>query len=190
MGSVALSLVAIFLSGSGTPPELVVEAFVAEADDPLLVSYAVATGDQPDGSGVLLSFTSDSSEPMSSVQLAPGRGGVFLATVRYPTSALWTVTVALSGTEIVFNENLPWPHYTTEAGHPKVKYDSSDPGRAGVLVAPEESIYLAAVAEPSNPLGWWQIGLGALVLGLVTFGWRRQRDKRHRASDPVQPSGE
>lgn len=190
MGSVALSIVAIFLSGAGTAPELVVEAFVAEADDPLLVSYAVATGDQPDGSGVSLSFTSDSSEPMASVQLAPGHGGVFLATVRYPASALWTVTVAVNGAEVVFNENLPWPHYTTEAGHPKVKYDSNDPGRSGVLVAPEDSIYLAAVAEPSNPVGWWPIGFGALVLGLVVFGWLRQRDKRLQKTDPVQASGE
>lgn len=166
----------MLLSGSGSGSELVVEAFVAEAADPLLVSYAVSS----DGSGVSLSFTSDSSESMPTVQLGPGQEGVFLATVRYPASALWTVTVEVDGAEVVFMENLPWPHYTTEAGHPKVKFDSSDPGRAGVLVAPEDSIYLVAVAADPGWFKWWQIGLGVLVLGLVTFrSLRRQRSKRH-----------
>ena len=168
---------------SSSAPELVVEAYVAEAEDPLLVSYAVAA--DAGGSGVSLSFTSDAAEPMETVQLTPGEGGVFLGTVRYPASALWTVTVVIKGAEpreAVFNENLPWPHYTTEAGHPKVKYDSADPGREGSLVAPEQSIYLAAVAEPSSGDGVWGIGLGVgLLLALAL--WLLSR----RSTDQATP---
>jgi len=182
-GVAALSLVAIVLSSSGADSELVVEAFVAEAEDPLLVSYAVAPGEESGGSGVSLSFTSDSSESMSPVQLAPRPGGVFLGTVRYPASALWTVTVLVEGPErreAVFNENLPWPHYTTEAGHPKVKYDSDDPGREGSLVAADDSIYLGAVDQTSG--GGWGIGLGAGFLGLLALWWLGRRSAQRRAT--------
>lgn len=169
---------------SSSSPELVVEAYVAEAEDPLLVSYAVA--DDAGGSGVSLSFTSDSAEPLAPVQLTRGAGGVFLGTVRYPASALWTVTVVIEGAErreAVFNENLPWPHYTTEAGHPKVKYDSADPGREGSLVAPEQSIYLAAVGQPSSDGGAWGIGLGVGLLLVLTLWWLMSR----RFTDQATP---
>jgi hypothetical protein len=171
-----LGLVALTFSGSGSAPELVVEAFVAEAEDPLLVAYAVATNSG--GSEVTLSFTSDSAETVAPVQLTAAPGGVFLGTVRYPGSAVWTVTVAVEGSEpaeAVFTENLPWPHYTTEAGHPKVKYDSADPGREGSLVAPEESIYLAAVDQPSSGGAIWGIGLGVVALAVLTAWWLRRR---------------
>jgi hypothetical protein len=82
--------------------------------------------------------------------------------------------------EAVFNENLPWPHYSTEAGHPKVKYDTSDPGREGSLVAPEDSIYLAAVGQSSSGGGFWGIGLGVVLLGLLT-AWRLSRRSGERA---------
>jgi hypothetical protein len=117
------------------------------------------------------------------MELTPGPGGVFLGTVRYPASALWTVTVVVDGArpqEAVFNENLPWPHYSTEAGHPKVQYDTSDPGREGSLVAPEDSIYLAAVGQSSSGGGLWGIGLGVVLLGLLT-AWRLSRRSGERA---------
>ena len=71
-----LCLVAMIISNSGTVPELVVEAFVAEAEDPLLVAYAVAT--DSGGSGVSLSFTSDTAESIPPIQLTAAPGGVFL----------------------------------------------------------------------------------------------------------------
>jgi hypothetical protein len=173
-----LGLVAMTISGSGSAPELVVEAFVAQAEDPLLVAYAVAT--DSGGSGVSLSFTSDAAESIPPIQLTAASGGVFLGTVRYPASAVWTVTVVVEGPanrEAVFTENLPWPHYTTEAGHPKVKYDSGDPGREGSLVAPQHSIYLAAVGQPSSGGGGgvWGIGLGVVLLGVIALWWVRRR---------------
>jgi hypothetical protein len=161
---------------SSSAPELVIEAYVAEADDPLLVVYAVAT--DSGGSGVTLSFTSDTAETVATLQLTPAPGGVFLGTVRYPAPAVWTVTVEVEGSEpveAVFTENLPWPHYTTEAGHPKVKYDSGDPGREGSLVAPQDSIYLAAVGQPSPGGGRWGIGLGVVLVGLLTAWWLSRR---------------
>lgn len=175
-----LGLVALTMSSSGSAPELVVEAFVAEAEDPLLVAYAVAI--DSGGSGVTLSFTSDTAETVAALKLTPAPGGVFLGTVRYPASAVWTVTVAVEGSEpveAVFTENLPWPHYTTEAGHPKVKYDSGDPGREGSLVAPEASIYLAAVGQTSSGGGVWAIGLGVVLLSVGTVWWfgRRSGDR-------------
>lgn len=171
-----LGLVALTMSSSTSAPELVVEAFVAEAEDPLLVAYAVAI--DSGGSAVTLSFTSNAAETVAAVQLAPASGDIFLGTVRYPSPAVWTVTVAVEGSEpvdAVFTENLPWPHYTTESGHPKVKYDSGDPGREGSLVAPEESIYLAAVGQTSSGGGVGAIGLGVVLLGVLTVWWFSRR---------------
>lgn len=90
-----LGLIALTISGYGSAPELVVEAFVAQAEDPLLVAYAVAT--DSGGSGVSLSFTSDAAESIPPIQLTAASAGVFLATVRYPASAVWTVTVVVEG---------------------------------------------------------------------------------------------
>ncbi len=171
-----LGILALMMSSPETAPELLVEAFVAEADDPLLVAYAVAA--DSGGSGVTLSFTSDTTETVAPVQLTPAASGVFLGTVRYPGSAVWTVTVAVAGSrpvEAAFSENLPWPHYTTEAGHPKVKYDSGDPGREGSLVAPGESIYLAAADPASSGGGIWKIGLGGVLLGGLMVWWLSRR---------------
>jgi len=39
----------------------------------------------------------------------------------------------------MFAENLPWPHYTTEAGSPKIKVESADPTLEGTLIDIGES---------------------------------------------------
>lgn len=136
---------------------IVAEAFVAQATDPLSIEYAVAaTG--PDGSpipGAAVEFEaeSDTGSTVPPITLVD-HDGIHRGTIRYPDGGSWTVTATIrtpEGSEtFTFAELLPWPHYTTEAGIPKVKYDSANPGRIGTLLGVADSIYLAQGFGPTT----------------------------------------
>ncbi len=127
---------------------IVVEAFIETAEAPLIIDYA-ATAEGADEPLIVLSAQSDKGDRVEPVELT-GTDGVHRTTIVYPSAALWTVTLTVdfgSGEEtLTFKENLPWPHYTTEAGQPKVKYDSERPDRMGTIAAEGSSIYLHEAA--------------------------------------------
>lgn len=134
-------------SGSSLP--VVVEAYIADQVAPLQIEYAVAVDGADDGrASVTLSATSDDGATLPPVALRLD-GDVFRAMVEYPSGGIWAVTLLLDISDresetIEFGENLPWPHFTTEAGTPKVKVDSLDPSREGSLVRGDDSVYLRA----------------------------------------------
>ncbi|MGH8951671.1 MAG: hypothetical protein ACRDX9_09620 [Acidimicrobiia bacterium] len=117
-----------------------VEALVRDPVAPLIVEYGVIPG-ATEGE-VSLSAVSDREltiGPVSLDRLAPG---VFQTTVEYPEAGTWEVTVQVGGADggqVTFGESLPWPHYTTEAGSPKIKVDSSDQAAEGSLIEIGES---------------------------------------------------
>jgi hypothetical protein len=134
---------------------VVVEAFIATPTNPLQIEYAATVTEEDDANAdavLTLSAEETGGATVGPIVLAD-RDGVHRATVSYPTGGSWTVSLEMTragGTETVaFNENLPWPHYTTEAGQPKVKYDSEDPSRIGTIAAAGNSVYLSGTPEPA-----------------------------------------
>ena len=140
-------------SGSSLP--VVVEAFIADQVAPLHIEYAVAIDrvDISSSASIVLSAESDEGDGVEPVALVLD-GDVFRTVVDYPSGGKWTVKLVIghdAETETVeFGENLPWPHFTTEAGTPKVKVDSRDPSREGRLVTGNESVYLRASGSEDN----------------------------------------
>jgi hypothetical protein len=132
---------------------IVVEAFIETAANPLVLEYA-ATVDGVEDSSILMTAESDDGDVIEAVEMTSG-DGLHRSTIAYPSAALWTVTMTIehgSGEESLrFQENLPWPHYTTEAGRPKVKYDSERPDRIGTIVDPGSSIYLQGTSGDGSP---------------------------------------
>jgi YtkA-like len=161
VGTVALDETSILGPAAAGPVvvdhagEVIVEAFIADATAPLRIEYAVAVTagrDPVDGVALAISGRSAAGGTIEAMPLAEVEG-VHRATVTYPNGGLWTLTIELSlpsGEErIEFGENLPWPHYTTEAGTPKVKYDNVNPERIGTLATAAESVYLSGTQEPT-----------------------------------------
>jgi len=154
VGTVATESTSILGGGSESPQvgehrfPVIVEAFIETAEAPLIIDYAavIAGADSPI---LRLSARSDQGDVLEPVELVD-TGGVHRTRVEYPTAALWTVTLSLetaAGDETAtFPENLPWPHYTTEAGQPKVKYDSERPDRIGTISDEDTSVYLMETA--------------------------------------------
>ena len=139
-------------SEAETGLEVRVEALVRDAVAPLIVEYGVVSG-ATDGE-VSLSAVSDralSVGPVSLDELAPD---VFQGTIEYPEAGSWEVTVQVEGGDggqVTFGESLPWPHYTTEAGSPKIKVDSSDPGAEGSLIEISESPIFGIAGGGTTP---------------------------------------
>jgi len=142
---------------SPTPPPaaetsipLRVEALVRDAVAPLIIEYGVVT-DVLDAT-VLISARAENSVVLGPMPLTSGAPGVFLGVVEYPGAATWEVMVEVEGTDggtARFFEKLPWPHYTTEAGSPKIKVNSDDPSLEGSLIEIGESpIFGLATPEP------------------------------------------
>jgi len=162
VGTVAIESTSI-LGAGGEPAQvgehrfpIVVEAFIETAAAPLIIDYA-ALVESPEPASLTLSAESDRGDAVGPVALAE-TGGVHRTRVTYPSGALWTVTLLVempSGEEtLTFPENLPWPHYTTEAGQPKVKYDSENPDRIGTIAAEDTSVFLqptTGAGETSTP---------------------------------------
>jgi hypothetical protein len=118
-----------------TDVEMRVEALVREAVAPLVVEYGVVTGVAD--AGVSMSALSDGSVALGPLALSEMAPGVFQGIIEYPEGGVWEVSVEIDGSgggTATFAENLPWPHYTTEAGSPKIKVDSSDPSLEGKLI--------------------------------------------------------
>lgn len=161
IGTVALDQTSILGPSAPAPvvadhvDDVVVEAYIADATAPLHIEYAAtvtAEGEPVEEATLTISGRSASGDAIEPTPLEEDNG-VHRAALDYPGGGLWTVTVELSlssGLELVeFGENLPWPHYTTEAGTPKVKYDSARPSRIGMLATADESVYLSAGQEPA-----------------------------------------
>ncbi len=117
-----------------------VEALVRDAVAPLVVEYGVVTGVAD--ATVSITALSEGSEELGPVALTESAEGVFQGVLEYPDGGVWEVSVGVEGTgggTATFAENLPWPHYTTEAGSPKIKVDSADPSLEGTLIDIGES---------------------------------------------------
>jgi len=117
-----------------------VEALVRDAVAPLVVEYGVVTG--VTGANVSISALSDGAEPLGPIALTESAEGVFQGVLVYPDGGVWEVSVGVDGPgggTAMFAENLPWPHYTTEAGSPKIKVESADPTLEGTLIDIGES---------------------------------------------------
>jgi hypothetical protein len=117
-----------------------VEALVRDAVAPLIVEYGVVTGFAD--VKVSISARSDGATEVGPVALMESAEGVFQGVLEYPDGGVWEVSVGVEGSgggTARFAENLPWPHYTTEAGSPKIKVDSADPTLEGTLIEIGES---------------------------------------------------
>jgi len=126
--------------GPVTDIDVRVEALVRDAVAPLLIEYGVVTGVTE--AMVSISALSEGSGSLGPVALTESAEGVFQGVLEYPDGGVWEVSVGVEGTgggTAVFAENLPWPHYTTEAGSPKIKVDSADPSIEGTLIELGES---------------------------------------------------
>lgn len=132
--------------------EVRVEALVRDAVAPLVVEYGVVTG-APDG-GASLSALSDSSVVVGPIALTEVAPGVFHGVIEYPEAGVWEVTLDIDdadGAVVTFAENLPWPHYTTEAGSPKIKVESVDRSLEGTLIEIRDSpIFALAGPVPTE----------------------------------------
>jgi len=129
-----------------------VEALVRDAVAPLIVEYGVVPG-ATDGE-VTLSAMSDRAVTVGPVSLDERAPGVFSGTVEYPEAGTWEVTVQVEGgdgDQVTFGESLPWPHYTTEAGSPKIKVDSEDPAAEGSLIDIGESPIFGIAGGGTTP---------------------------------------
>jgi hypothetical protein len=123
---------------SDTAPEttpLRVEALVREPTAPLVVEYGVMAFDGRPIGPVSLFAAADDVGTVGPITLTENASGAFTGIARFPEPALWTVTVTTARSTVSFAENLPWPHFATEAGSPKIKVDGSDPSREGSLNA-------------------------------------------------------
>jgi hypothetical protein len=200
IGTVAFEQTSILGPGAAPPAvgehsgEVIVEAFIADAGDPLSVQYAatVTSNGAPVAGAVLtLSGRSAGGDAVGPTPLSDD-GGVHRVSVAYPAGGVWTLTLELalpSGTEeLQFAENLPWPHYTTEAGHPKVKYDNEHPERIGTIATDRESIYLGGGEKPTPPsttapdvTPTTSVTAGEVVLDLPNAGDELRRDIGLRA---------
>ncbi len=147
-------------SSAATGLEIRVEALVRDAVAPLIVEYGVVT-DAVDAA-VSLSAMSDRSVAVGPISLDELIPGVYQGRIEYPEAGTWEVVVRVDGPdggEAGFAEALPWPHYTTEAGSPKIKVDSSDPSREGSLIDIAESPIFAptgggtTLPAPANTTG-------------------------------------
>ncbi len=109
-----------------------VEALVSDEVRPLEVRYGVAASlARPP---TIRAVGERSGLSLGPLPLAPVGDGRFVADVSFPDADVWTVTIQTARGTATFTENLPWPHYSIEAGHPKVKVDSHDPGSVGELL--------------------------------------------------------
>ena len=123
------------VQSEGTAFDLRVEALVRDAVAPLVIEYGVVTPSS--GGSVLISALSDRSSSLGPISLSEIAPGMFQGVVEYPEAGSWEVSVRIAGSAgdaITFAESLPWPHYTTEAGMPKIKIDREDPAREGTLI--------------------------------------------------------
>jgi hypothetical protein len=123
------------VQSEGTAFDLRVEALVRDAVAPLVIEYGVVTPSS--GGSVSISALSDRSSSLGPIPLSEIAPGVFHGVVEYPEAGSWEVSVQIAGSggdAITFAESLPWPHYTTEAGTPKIKVDREDPAREGTLI--------------------------------------------------------
>ena len=126
--------------GPPTDIDVRVEALVRDAVAPLVVEYGVVTGVAD--ATVSITALSEGSQELGPVALTESAEGVFQGVLEYPDGGVWEVSVGVEGTgggTATFAENLPWPHYTTEAGSPKIKVDSADPSLEGTLIDIGES---------------------------------------------------
>ena len=137
-----------------TTIDLRVEALVRDAVAPLIIEYGVVT--EFLDATVLINATSEDSVVVGPIALTAMAPGVFSGVVEYPGAATWEVTVEVGGSAVgtaVFTERLPWPHYTTEAGFPKIKANSDDPSLEGSLIEISESpIFGVAAPSPSTTI--------------------------------------
>jgi hypothetical protein len=127
-------------AGAESDVDVRVEALVRDAVAPLVVEYGVVTGVAD--VTVSISARSDGAEEVGPVALMESAEGVFQGVLEYPDGGVWEVSVGVDGPgggTATFAENLPWPHYTTEAGSPKIKVDSTDPTLEGTLIDIGES---------------------------------------------------
>ncbi len=139
---------------TGTVP-LVVEALVADEFDPLAVTYTVGLSRTNPDTVVDVAAVAKDGTAFGPVSLPAVAAGVLQGTVRYPTASRWVVTLTAGGIATVeFVENLPWPHFSTDAGRHKVKLDSAHPEREGTFV--EDSIFVSegeSAAPPTTVTG-------------------------------------
>ena len=128
------------VDGPVTDIDLRVEALVRDAVAPLLIEYGVVTG--VTDAMVSISALSEGSRALGPLPLTESAEGIFHGVFEYPDGGVWEVSVGVEGTgggTATFAENLPWPHYTTEAGSPKIKVDTADPSLEGTLIDLSES---------------------------------------------------
>jgi len=127
-------------AGAESDVDVRVEALVRDAVAPLVVEYGVVT--EITEANVSISALSDGAEPLGPIALTESAEGVFQGVLVYPDGGVWEVSVGVDGPgggTATFAENLPWPHYTTEAGSPKIKVESADPTLEGTLIDIGES---------------------------------------------------
>lgn len=126
--------------------EVRVEALVRDAVAPLSIDYGV---EAPAAQTAAISATSGQGDSIGPAPLDRRGDGRFVGRIEYSSSGTWAVTLLLDDEAAAeFGENLPWPHYSTEAGFPKVKIDTSDPALEGTLTTIEDSAIFGATEAP------------------------------------------
>ena len=160
----------------GPGPGLRVEALVRDAGAPLVVEYGLVTSSS--GGSVSISALSDRSSSLGPVPMSEISPGVFHGVVEYPEAGSWVVSVRIAGSggaETTFAESLPWPHYTTEAGTPKIKVDSEVPAREGTLIGIGDSqvfgrLGTTTTTPTSDTIPTAPAGTGDLVIAIPASG--------------------
>ena len=160
---------------TGEPP-LRVEALIREATTPLVVEYGVESGEGQDLAPVTLSARSADAGTFGPIALVAAESGAYTGVARFPASGAWIVTVTTRRSTVSFPENLPWPHYTTEAGSPKVKVDGADPSVEGSVIALGDStIFAPASAGGANRAVIATVAvLSAAAMAIVVLVKRRR----------------
>lgn len=133
-----------------------VEALIGRAVAPLSIMYGVRVGTEDPTSvvRVVVRATSDTGS-LGPIELERISGkGIFRGLVEFPDATVWAVSVdvttVLRTDTFTFGENLPWPHYSIEAGKPKIKLDTADPSAEGTLLTIDTSP-IFNVVPPLNP---------------------------------------
>ena len=159
---VLIALVLVVLSAPasahGTPPELVVEAYVIDVDEPLVVEYRIRTS-FADGDRADAALTVEATSASGDVVDAPPQtavGGEARFELVFTEVGRWTVRLdaEIDGLETVveFAEEVPWPDLAGPGPVGRVAVDTLSPGREGQLLTPTatSSSTTAAASSPST----------------------------------------
>ena len=132
-------------SAHGTPPEIEVQALVRDVEAPLLIEYVViVTYEDGDPTEAEIVFEADSEGRYDFIDSGTADElGQARFSVEFPDDGVWYMRVRATNdfgdTTVEFTETAPWPDYLDEVGRPKVRVDTVDSSREGLLLDPVDA---------------------------------------------------